>query len=88
MKLLVKSLFCLEADRRQINQYTKDYCLYMAKDWGEVIAFWAFYTFEVGVGTLYQVLFLISSSLLEEDERNILTVACSHRVTVPPILYF
>lgn len=54
---------------------------------GDFIAFWAFYPYEIVAGALCQVLFLISSSLLERDEGNILLGACSHRVTVPHLLF-
>lgn len=54
---------------------------------GDFISFWAFYTYKVGVGALCQVLFLISSSLLERNEGNILPGVYSHRVTVPHLLF-
>ena len=47
----------LAEDSRAAN--TKNYCLCMAKDGGDFIAFWAFYIHEIGIGALHQALLLV-----------------------------
>ena len=60
----------LAEDSRAAN--TRNYCLCMAKDGGDVIATWAFYTCEIGTGALHQALLLVFPLLFRRGMKKIL----------------